>query len=866
MRYDCTDHGFLKKITDFFKKRKVKYKVIDSRVFPTASKEGIKEAHYFVRQRDFQNEALNELFKCPMGLVHIGVGGGKTWIMAALAMAYPDKKFLVTVPTKGLLTKTHQFLADNLNETIGLIGDSNFDIQRVTVSTYSSLIQKKMTIERHGRKVQVMRPVPPEVIKLKKEVDILLMDECIAAGTLLKTEKGLVPIEEIPTHQCKYVLTKDKKHVKLLPITGWWDMGTKPTITLHFENGRKLTCTNDHKIKTKNRGWIEAGQLLSSDLIYCVPVDVDCPQEKHLLDDNESLFQNITMLGTEDDPKKILIGKNVSKTLQKTLHSVLAVAVDVSKAFLNQWSICENKEQKNLASTSIFKGTINAHVTTPLNLLQKKKERYLEPYLGMPLLSCPTNVQKIIGSPSITPTNRKHGQNIKLPSCKKSILNYVRQKTKASATLLSEDIVAVFPPLQNLFRSFFKVVKKSLPQNFSIAWANEAWLGGTLTMAPQVVTPVNLQLIPLVEKAWTWLKNGLKKGLVVPLFLKRGLQVSPYDLIRSPLISLKTSLETLFQSQCDTNFTKLKKIETGPSVKVYDISVKGPKCFFANGILVHNCHHAKSTTQQTFLRSIPTPAKIGFSGTIVLKGEDMVVEGLFGSVKAERSLVWLIENGYCAKPIIEMLQYPSPPEQLKEELHENPHQRWRIGYVSGIVKNKWRNCLIAKRTKELTSAGLATLIMVRRKRHGRILIKRLIKKGIRAKYVHGTILTPEIVAAREALNNGELQALVCTSIFDEGEDIPNVGALILAVGEKSPQRLEQRLGRALRAIGGKTKAIVIDFQDLSNEYVRKHSRKRFKFYEKLGFKVTIKDYVSKNGKLRKLPKISKWKRKKRLKK
>lgn len=455
MRYDCTDHGFLKKITDFFDKRKLPYEIIDNRKFPEASEQGVKEAHYFVRQRDFQNEALNELFKCPMGLVHIGVGGGKTWIMTALAMAYKDKKFLITVPTKGLLTKTHKFLSENLDEQIGLIGDSNFDIQRVTVSTYSSLIQKMMTIERHGRKVKVRRPVPQEVLQLKREVDILLMDEA---------------------------------------------------------------------------------------------------------------------------------------------------------------------------------------------------------------------------------------------------------------------------------------------------------------------------------------------------------------------------------------------------------------------------HHAKSKTQQELLRSIPTPAKIGFSGTFVLQGEDMVVEGLFGPVKAEKSLLWLIQNGYCAEPQIEMLQYPCPAEQLKEELHDDPHQRWRIGYVSGVVKHKWRNRLIAKRTKELALAGLSTLIMVRRKKHGRILLKRLLKKGIKAKYVHGTVVTPEIVKAREDLNDGKLQALICTSIFDEGEDIPNVNALILAVGEKSPQRLEQRLGRALRAIGGKTKAIVIDFQDISNEYVRQHSRKRFKFFEKLGFKVTVKDYVSKNGKLLKVPKISSWKRKKTRKK
>lgn len=40
----------------------------------------------------------------------------------------------------------------------------------------------------------------------------------------------------------------------------------KQWIELEFDNGVKLKCTKDHKIFTKNRGWVEAQDLDENDL------------------------------------------------------------------------------------------------------------------------------------------------------------------------------------------------------------------------------------------------------------------------------------------------------------------------------------------------------------------------------------------------------------------------------------------------------------------------------------------------------------------------------------------------------------------------------------------------------------------------
>jgi hypothetical protein len=44
-----------------------------------------------------------------------------------------------------------------------------------------------------------------------------------------------------------------------------YDQGTKECIELVFDDGKKLVCTADHLLLTKNRGWVEAQHLVEND-------------------------------------------------------------------------------------------------------------------------------------------------------------------------------------------------------------------------------------------------------------------------------------------------------------------------------------------------------------------------------------------------------------------------------------------------------------------------------------------------------------------------------------------------------------------------------------------------------------------------
>ena len=74
------------------------------------------------------------------------------------------------------------------------------------------------------------------------------------------------------------------------------------------------------------------------------------------------------------------------------------------------------------------------------------------------------------------------------------------------------------------------------------------------------------------------------------------------------------------------------------------------------------------------------------------------------------------------------------------------------------------------------------------------------------------------------------QVLIASKIFDQGVDIPELDALILAGSGKSSARALQRIGRVIRGYPGKKWANVIEFWD-NAKYLESHSSARLKIYK-----------------------------------
>jgi len=78
---------------------------------------------------------------------------------------------------------------------------------------------------------------------------------CLVGETQVTLENGKTKrIDKIKPGE--FVKTLEGNH----EVLNWFDQGIKETIELEFDNGTKLICTSDHKIRTTD-GWVEAGNL-----------------------------------------------------------------------------------------------------------------------------------------------------------------------------------------------------------------------------------------------------------------------------------------------------------------------------------------------------------------------------------------------------------------------------------------------------------------------------------------------------------------------------------------------------------------------------------------------------------------------------
>lgn len=238
--------------------------------------------------------------------------------------------------------------------------------------------------------------------------------------------------------------------------------------------------------------------------------------------------------------------------------------------------------------------------------------------------------------------------------------------------------------------------------------------------------------------------------------------------------------------------------------------------------ILDECQYAASQTVQ-FLHKVSENARhrFLFSGTPWRdSGDDLLIEAVGGPKFFSVSASKLIEEGWLVRPEIHFINIPTK-RGIGKQYHEV--------YQNFIVDNEERNNKIISIAKKLIAMGKKCLILVTKVEHGKKLLD-MIKDEFRAESLDGTNKTSDRLLAIKKMQNGELDVLVASKIFDQGIDIPQLDALILAGSGKSSGRALQRIGRVIRKHEGKSNAIVIDFYD-NCKFLREHSKARLKIYK-----------------------------------
>lgn len=248
-------------------------------------------------------------------------------------------------------------------------------------------------------------------------------------------------------------------------------------------------------------------------------------------------------------------------------------------------------------------------------------------------------------------------------------------------------------------------------------------------------------------------------------------------------------------------------------------------------VLVDEVHHLNSFDGEyaNILRQVFAPIRIGLTATVRKDLKSVLaMEAFIGPVVGRYTINEGIEDGYMAHPIIKLVRLPNNPSI-------RIHRKYSDVYEYGIVRNLNRNRLIVSMANEYNKKEKSCLIIVNMIAHGERLLNLFRKEGNNAEFVHGAFDSGSRELVRECLNKKNIKTVICTTVWKEGVNIPELDVVINAAGGKSEISTLQAVGRGLRRTSSKESLTIVDFFDPSHFYLISHFGERVCLFMDMGW-------------------------------
>lgn len=292
---------------------------------------------------------------------------------------------------------------------------------------------------------------------------------------------------------------------------------------------------------------------------------------------------------------------------------------------------------------------------------------------------------------------------------------------------------------------------------------------------------------------------------------------------------------------------KVKKIHKFPySGDVYNLQVKNNHNYFADSILVSNCHQAKAyEINKIGKKCINADHRYGFTGTLSKsKSDNYNIQSVLGPKIFDLESKELIDKGILSKISIAniVLQYPKDICQQYRKSNYNEEMKFLSEYSKRNNIWKWVFSNITE--------GENSLILVRKIDHLKAIYEYLLETlsdNYSVYKIYGAIKPiqrEEIRKTMETIKNGIIVSNY--PCFSLGVNIKRLHNIILASSMKSDITLPQSIGRGLRIHEDKERVIIWDIVDdlrigRRKNYVFKHFISRLKLYNEYQFQYFTKE-------------------------
>ena len=231
-----------------------------------------------------------------------------------------------------------------------------------------------------------------------------------------------------------------------------------------------------------------------------------------------------------------------------------------------------------------------------------------------------------------------------------------------------------------------------------------------------------------------------------------------------------------------------------PDGFVYNLEISGNHNYFADGILVHNCHHSAAKSYRRVLDYFEPRLTLGFTAT-PNRGDRVRLDDVFSKIIFQRDLRWGIENFY---------------------LTDIYCLRVNIGYDLSAVRTRMGDYAPGELAEAMDGTADAIAEAYRDYARGATLIFAVNVNQAKeiASRIDGAVVVTGETADRssiiQAFTDGEIPCIVNCMVFTEGTDIPRVETVMIARPTQSEALYAQMVGRGLRLYPGKERLTLID--------------------------------------------------------
>jgi superfamily II DNA or RNA helicase len=282
----------------------------------------------------------------------------------------------------------------------------------------------------------------------------------------------------------------------------------------------------------------------------------------------------------------------------------------------------------------------------------------------------------------------------------------------------------------------------------------------------------------------------------------------------------------------------IKKINRN-NEKVFNLEIAENNNYFANNILVSNCHVLRRGNQiNKVLNFIKTPYKFGFTGTMPSSEIDQWnIIGKLGPITYEQKTDTLKKQTYVSnfRIVILNIKHSQVPKFIINP--ETPAEAYQ-SELEFLLNNERRNQIISNLADKLNQN---TLIMVDRINHGEVLFEKIEKITSKKVYfIRGSTDIDDRENIRNLMNDrSDIIIIAISKIFSTGINIPNLHNIIFASAGKAKIKIMQSIGRALRLHPTKKIATIFDIAD-NTKYGIIHLKERKKLYKSENYENTEK--------------------------